>query len=259
MTSHGALKRVPPSRRGSMIDYMRWRWVSSEVTEDGTQVLRELTSSPCSASDITSITRPAMECALPATSPASSGQQYAHRTLIPARLSPLQGPPRQPSGGGLLGEGPAGGGKWMQGAEAGCMLSRLCRTRRQPSPVQAPYPPHEAAQTATQGLHLSAARAQRGHQGPPLQRQRTAERLPSTPMDEARGLSTAAGLARVRTFHVLCQPSSPLRQFLLVGSTRRMFHGSLIFREGLATCNPAGVTASPANSHACLLDRSGLP
>lgn len=207
MTSHGALKRVPPSRRGSMIDYMRWRWVSSEVTEDGTQVLRELTSSPCSASDITSITRPAMECALPATSPASSGQQYAHRTLIPARLSPLQGPPRQPPGGGLLGETPGGGGEWMHGAEAGFVPSRPRRTRRLPSSsVEAPNPPHEAAQTAMQGLHPSAARAQRQHQGPPLQRQRTAERLPSTPMDEARGLSTAAGLARVRT-HLHCNPS----------------------------------------------------
>ena len=80
------------------------------------------------------------------------------------------------------------------------MPSRPRRTRRLPSSsVDVPYPPHEAAQTAMQGLHPSAARAQRQHQGPPLQRQRTAERLPFTPMDEARGLSTAAGLARVRT------------------------------------------------------------
>ena len=85
------------------------------------------------------------------------------------------------------------------------MASRPRRARRLPSSeaVAAPYPPHEAAQIAMQGLHPSAARAQRQHQGPPLQRQRTAERLPSTAMDEARGLSTAAGLARVRTGSVL--------------------------------------------------------
>ena len=122
--------------------------------------------------------------------------------LTPLRSSPLQGPPRLPSGGGLLGEGPGGG--WSQGPEAGFVFARPRRSRRGPlgDHTVAPYPPHEAAHIALQGLYPSAAHANRQNQGPPLQRQRTMERPPSVSMDERRGLSSAAGLAQAS--HLQC-------------------------------------------------------
>jgi hypothetical protein len=166
--------------------------------------------------------------------------------LTPQAPSPLQGPPRLSSGGGLLGEGFGGG--WFQGPEAGFVMTRPRRSSSSPRATRPaveafePIPPHEAAQLALQGLHPSAARASRQQQGPPLQRQRTMERPPLTSMDEARGLSSAAGLAQVSSVAIMTKRD--VEKMFWRGKKQS---GMLASRLVLSVSALPGVSACPCN------------